>query len=64
MSVLTPMIEDETDHPSSARSTFLAPIGIGLALFIAELYATPFTSGALNPARALGPDVIAAKFDG
>jgi len=46
------------------RSTFLAPVGIGLALFIAELFATPFTSGALNPARALGPDVIAAKFEG
>lgn len=46
------------------RSTFLAPVGIGLALFIAELYATPFTSGALNPARALGPDVIAAQFEG
>lgn len=46
------------------KGTFLAPVGIGLALFIAELWATPFTGGSLNPARTLGPDVIAAKFAG
>ena len=42
----------------------MAPVGIGLALFIAELWATPFTGGSLNPARTLGPDVIAGKWQG
>lgn len=46
------------------RGTFMAPVGIGLALFIAELWATPFTGGSLNPARTLGPDVIAGKWQG
>lgn len=62
------------------RATFLAPIGIGLALFIAELAgkSTPdllrgplltglgvfFTGGSLNPARSFGPDVILHTFDG
>ncbi|KAK0526836.1 Aquaporin-1 [Tilletia horrida] len=46
------------------KATFLAPVGIGLALFLAELYATGLTGGSLNPARTLGPDVIAAQFDG
>lgn len=46
------------------RSTFLAPIGIGLALFIAELAGVYFTGGSLNPARSFGPDVILGTFDG
>ncbi|KAF2440650.1 aquaporin-like protein, partial [Karstenula rhodostoma CBS 690.94] len=46
------------------RATFLAPIGIGLALFIAELAAVFFTGGSLNPARSFGPDVVLGKFDG
>ena len=62
------------------RSTFLAPIGIGLALFVAELAGKPtqsklfsitlrlagvlFTGGSLNPARSFGPDVILRTFDG
>ncbi|KAE8249384.1 hypothetical protein A4X13_0g5229 [Tilletia indica] len=46
------------------KGTFLAPVGIGLALFMAELYATGLTGGSLNPARTLGPDVIASSFEG
>ncbi|CAD6907070.1 unnamed protein product [Tilletia controversa] len=41
------------------KATFLAPVGIGLSLFLAELWATGLTGGSLNPARSLGPDVIA-----
>ncbi|CAD6984585.1 unnamed protein product, partial [Tilletia controversa] len=33
-------------------------------LFLAELWATGLTGGSLNPARSLGPDVIAGEFDG
>ncbi|OAG10354.1 aquaporin-like protein, partial [Paraphaeosphaeria sporulosa] len=46
------------------RATFLAPIGIGLALFTAELAALFFTGGSLNPARSFGPDVVLGTFDG
>lgn len=62
------------------KGTFLAPIGIGLALFIAELtgsylpsFSTSiltmlpgvyFTGGSLNPARSFGPCVVLHKFPG
>lgn len=44
------------------RATFVAPVGIGLALFIAELSGAYYTGGSLNPARSLGPCVVAAEF--
>ncbi|KAG8159459.1 hypothetical protein KVR01_011120 [Diaporthe batatas] len=44
------------------RATFVAPVGIGLALFIAEMSGVYYTGGSLNPARSLGPCVIAADF--
>ncbi|KAF2838990.1 aquaporin, partial [Patellaria atrata CBS 101060] len=46
------------------KATFIAPIGIGLALFIAELSGIYFTGGSLNPARSFGPDVVLGHFDG
>jgi len=46
------------------KGTFLAPVGIGLALFVAELSGVYYTGGSLNPARSFGPDVINGKFDG
>ncbi|GAA5934648.1 uncharacterized protein JCM15063_003031 [Sporobolomyces koalae] len=45
-----------------SKATFLAPIGIGLALFIAELLGVYYTGGSLNPARSFGPDVVLASF--
>jgi hypothetical protein len=45
------------------RSTFIAPVGIGLALFIAELVGVYYTGGSLNPARSFGPCVITGTFD-
>ncbi|KAJ0305883.1 hypothetical protein COL5a_002685 [Colletotrichum fioriniae] len=45
------------------RATFIAPVGIGLTLFIAELVGVQFTGGSLNPARSFGPCVITATFD-
>lgn len=45
------------------KATYLAPLGIGLALFIAELVGVWFTGGSLNPARSFGPDVILGTFD-
>lgn len=46
------------------KGTFIAPIGIGLALFIAELSGVFFTGGSLNPARSFGPAVVLGSFPG
>lgn len=46
------------------RATFLAPLVIGLALFIAELAGVYFTGGSLNPARSFGPAVITGEWHG
>ena len=40
------------------KATFMAPVGIGLALFIAELVGVQWTGGSLNPARSFGPCVV------
>jgi len=40
------------------KATFLAPIGIGLALFVAEMCGVFYTGGSLNPARSFGPAVV------
>jgi aquaporin rerated protein, other eukaryote len=45
------------------KATFIAPVGIGLALFIAELVGVFYTGGSLNPARSLGPCVVTHTFD-
>ncbi|KAI1781162.1 aquaporin-like protein [Hypoxylon cercidicola] len=44
------------------KGTFIAPIGIGLSLFIAELVGVFYTGGSLNPARSFGPDVVIGEF--
>ncbi|CAK3856883.1 hypothetical protein D0862_13490 [Lecanosticta acicola] len=45
------------------KATYMAPIGIGMALFIAEIVGVFFTGGSLNPARSFGPCVVAGNFD-
>ncbi|KAK4967621.1 Aquaporin-1 [Elasticomyces elasticus] len=44
-------------------ATPMAPIGIGLSLFIAELSGVSFTGGSLNPARSFGPAVVLMDFE-
>ena len=44
------------------KGTFIAPIGIGLALFVAELTGVYFTGGSVNPARSFGPAVVTHEF--
>lgn len=46
------------------EANFIAPIGIGLALFIAQLFGTFYTGCSVNPARSFGPDVVLGKFAG
>ena len=44
------------------KATYIAPVGIGLALFVAELPGVYFTGGSLNPARSFGPAVVTGTF--
>ncbi|OOQ83606.1 Aquaporin-2 [Penicillium brasilianum] len=46
------------------KSTYLAPVGIGLTFFVCEMVGDYYTGGSLNPARSLGPDVINRSFPG
>ena len=46
------------------RATFIAPVGIGLSLFIIELVGVYFTGGSVNPARSFGPCVVNHDFHG
>ncbi|KZV96631.1 aquaporin-like protein, partial [Exidia glandulosa HHB12029] len=40
------------------RTTPFAPIGVGITLFVCELWSIPLTGGAINTARAFGPAVL------
>jgi aquaporin related protein len=40
------------------KSTFIMPVGTGLALFVAELVGVYYTGGSLNPARSLRPCIV------
>ncbi|KAF4120876.1 aquaporin rerated protein, other eukaryote [Geosmithia morbida] len=40
------------------RATFLAPVGIGMSVFIAHICGTNYTGTSINPARSFGPAVI------
>lgn len=45
-------------------TTPLAPVGIGMALFVGELACVRYTGGSLNPARSFGPSVMTGEFPG
>ena len=46
------------------KGTFIAPIGIGLALFVVELAGINYSGGSINPARSFGPCVAGTHFTG
>ncbi|GEM08505.1 aquaporin [Rhodotorula toruloides] len=46
------------------RGTFMAPVGIGLALWTTQMLGVYYTGASVNPARSFGPDVAVASFPG
>jgi len=46
------------------KATYIAPIGIGLVLFVCQLLGTNWTGCGMNPARSFGPSVVSAQFPG
>ncbi|PSR97446.1 aquaporin-1 [Coniella lustricola] len=47
-----------------SRTSFIAPLGVGLALFIDHLIGINYTGTSVNPARTLGPAAINGHFVG
>ncbi|KAK4058689.1 Aquaporin-1 [Microbotryomycetes sp. JL221] len=45
-----------------SKATFLAPVAIGLALFVGHLASIGWTGAGINPARTLGPSVVTPQF--
>jgi aquaporin related protein len=45
------------------RATFIAPLGIGFALFVGELVGVYWTGGSLNPTRSFGPNVVSWRWE-
>ena len=46
------------------KATFMAPIGIGLVLFVCQLFGTLWTGCGMNPARSFGSSVVTGRFPG
>ena len=44
------------------KSTYLAPVGIGLTLLACHMFGVVYTGCGINPARSFGPSVVSASF--
>eukprot|EP00960_Hanusia_phi_P070873 767419-Hanusia_phi.AAC.3 len=69
--ILLKLALPHTYHPCQALRSLLtvvtlpapfAPLAIGLAMVVDSFAAGPFTGGAMNPARALGPAIAFWNF--
>lgn len=47
-----------------SKDTFLAPVGVGLALFVTQLAGVYYTGASVNPTRSFGPSVAGTWFPG
>jgi aquaporin related protein len=47
-----------------SKDTFIAPIGIGISLFVIEIAGVNYTGASVNPSRSFGPCVASADFPG
>jgi aquaporin related protein len=47
-----------------SKDTFIAPIGIGLVLFVICLADVNYSGASFNPARSIAPCIVAASFPG
>ncbi|PWN39286.1 aquaporin-like protein [Ceraceosorus guamensis] len=45
------------------RSTHLAPLGVGLSVFVCHLFGISQTGCGINPARSFGPSVVSGQFE-
>ncbi|KAK6431549.1 hypothetical protein LTR95_012287 [Oleoguttula sp. CCFEE 5521] len=45
-----------------SKDTFIAPIGIGISLFVIEIAGVYYTGASVNPARSFGPCVASRSF--
>jgi aquaporin related protein len=45
-----------------SKDTFLAPIGIGLSLFVVQIAGVNYSGSSVNPARSFGPCAASANF--
>ncbi len=59
--LVTVILNTATGHRSIGHN---AAIAVGATVALLGLFASPISGASMNPARTLGPDVVAANFTG
>ena len=63
LSFLLVYVVAETAVSSKSQAGVNAPLAIGLAVFLAHAVSIPFTGTSINPARSLGPAIVANDYE-